>query len=154
MSDGLLITMRSEQLVASLLGKSDQLHAAMVRVMNRLSIEVQGQVKSDKLTGQVLHVRSGTLRRSINRDVQDDGTNVTATVGTNVRYARVHEYGFDGSVDVRSFSRKTPSGGQAEVRAHTRQVRLPERSFLRSTVKEQADHIRADIKRAALEAVR
>jgi len=139
----------------------------MVRIVTRLSIEVQGAVKSEKLTGQVLHNRTGTLRRSINRVVEDDGRNVIAQVGTNVAYAGAHEFGFDGRVNVREHVRRSTaqmatgrrsrvrkSEGEIHVRAHVRQMHLPERSYLRSTVRERAVQIRTAIKAGALEALR
>lgn len=129
------------------------MQAALLRVMNRLSIEVQRGVK-DKLTGPVLHVRTGTLRRSINRRVEQIGGGVTATIGTNVKYAGVHEFGFQGTVDVREHVRRMKSGTNVAVRAHARQVDMPERSFLRSTVTDMAPHIKAEIRKAVLAAVR
>lgn len=106
--------------------------AALKTEIRRIAVDVSGHVKDKKLSGQVLKVQTGRLRRSINFRVGESETGIEATVGTNVEYARVHEFGFKGTVNVKAHMRK---GKQAyQVRAHTRQVNLPERSFLRSTM--------------------
>ena len=63
MSDQLIVSMRAETLLARLAGTADRLDKGMRAAVERLSIIVQTGVKEDKLTGQVLHVRTGTLRR-------------------------------------------------------------------------------------------
>lgn len=161
----LTVDIRAEEFLARLRGANDRLSQNMVRVVTRLSVEVQSAVK-EKLTGGVLHVRTGTLRRSINRTVVQDGTNVTATIGTNVVYAGVHEYGFNGVVAVPAFVRNAPtsagiaarkagtSGGSVEVRAHSRHMVMPARSYLRSTLADLKGRIQTDIKKAAMEALK
>lgn len=150
----LIVNISAEQFLARLRGTGDRLAQNMQRVVTRLSIEVQAAVK-DKLTGGVLHVRTGTLRRSINRVVvtTPDG-GALATVGTNVVYAGVHEFGFHGPVNVRAFVRKAPkTGAPVNVRAHAMQMNMPERSFLRSTLTDFTPRIRSELRAAALEAV-
>jgi phage gpG-like protein len=153
-SELLTIDVRAEQLVARLLGAERAMLDSLKTAVDRLTIEVQSHVKARKLSGQALHVQTGTLRRSINRQTIVDGGTVIGTVGTNVRYAAVHEYGFRGNVSVRSHVRSTQSGGTANVRAHTRRVDLPARSFLRSTLAEDAENIRVVLRAAAVAALR
>lgn len=172
----ILVDIRAEEFLARLRGSTDRLQANIRRVVNRLSILVQARVK-DKLTGQVLHVRTGTLRRSINRVVTENGSNITATIGTNVRYAAIHEYGFNGEVEVPAYTRKVRAQGEialrkvrgrnfgvwekkegkvtgiANVREHTRRLMMPERSFLRSSLREYAPMIREELRKAAVEGV-
>ena len=176
MSDGLVfqVSVNDESLKARLAGYPARLQASVLRVVQRLAIEVQRSVKSDKLSGQALHVRTGTLRRSINQEVTASGGAVTAVVGTNVRYAKVHEFGFDGNVSVKAhvrrnaqqlkaalrtrkdgsayYSRNGMRDGSVPVRAHTRHMVVPERSFLRSTLREFKPKIVAEIEAAAKEA--
>lgn len=119
----------------------DRLQTGFARTVRQAvlsaAIMVTAKVKDEKLSGQVLNVRSGRLRRSINYRVVSDGdAMVDARVGTNVEYAPIHEFGFDGDQKVRAHMRK----GRPVV-AHTRHVKLPERSFLRSTLREEKDHI-------------
>lgn len=167
MSDHLIVSMRAEAMLARLAGSQDRLRENLRTTITRRSITVQAAVKADKLSGQVLHVRSGTLRRSINRRIDESASGVIATVGTNVRYAAAQEYGFDGDVTVRAHTRRSAlqlsakrkdrvgkSDGLINVRSFTRHMHLPERSFLRSTLKEQAPEIRQELRTAILEAVR
>lgn len=151
MSDGFSVDIRAEQLLARLTGVDKKLDAEMLRIVTRLSIEVQAGTK-DKLTGQVLHVRTGTLRRSINRKVEQSEGSTTATIGTNVVYAGVHEFGFEGIVDVRAHARKT-ANGTADVRAHTRQMRVKESSYLRSTLREFQPRIVRELREGAVKAL-
>lgn len=155
MSDSLLtVDVRAEQLIARLAGAERSMTDSLKAAVDRLTIEVQSHVKDRKLSGQALHVQTGTLRRSINRETIVTGSTVTGQVGTNVRYAAVHEYGFRGSVNVRSYTRSTANGGATTVRAHTRQMDLPARSFLRTTLAEDADHIRLVLRAAAVAGLR
>lgn len=48
-------------------------------------------VQERKLSGDVLDVRTGTLRRSITSNLVDQ--RLAVRVGTNVEYARIHEFG-------------------------------------------------------------
>lgn len=127
---------------------SSKLHERLVRVVERLSIELQAHVKQNKLSGQVLKNRTGTLRRSINRRVTVTPTSVQASVGTNVKYAKVHEYGFKGTVQVREHLRMIKQAWgrpieerEVSVRAHARKVDLPARSFLRSALRDKRAQI-------------
>lgn len=150
--DLISVDIRAEALLARLAGSPDRLRNSMRQTVARLAIRVQGRVK-EKLTGEVLHVRTGTLRRSINQRVVEDGPSIYAQVGTNVAYAHAHEYGFRGPVSVRAHTRTLATGTVQNVRAHTRQMNLPARSFLRSTLSEEQDVIRTDLRAAAIAAV-
>jgi phage gpG-like protein len=150
----LTVDVRAEQLLAQLAGSGDRFMADQAVAVDRLSIEVQALVKDTKLSGQVLHTRTGTLRRSINRKIIKTPSTVAAEVGTNVVYAAVHEYGFDGPVNVREHTRKLAGGGTANVRAYVMSMHMPERSFLRSTLDEQTTHIIETLRAAALKSLR
>lgn len=129
--------------------------------IGRIALKLLVKVKSMKLSGQALNVRTGKLRRSINLRIEDNGPEISGIVGTNVEYAAIHEFGFKGEVSVKAhlrmlrtaskFSlrkvkgqsigvyRKTRgklTGGVATVKAHIREVNLPERSFLRTALAE------------------
>lgn len=129
--------------------------------ITRLTLHLQRKVKRDKLSGQVLNVRTGRLRRSVGQDVHDEGDKIVGTVSTPVEYAPPNEYGFTGTQSVRThlrtitqaFGRPIPAT-EVEVSAHSRAVNLPERSFLRSSLREMAaageitDEMEAVVKRA------
>lgn len=128
-------------------------HGALKRGIGRAVLTLLRYVKASKLSDQVLRVRTGRLRRSITERVEESGSRVSGIVGTNVEYARVHEYGFKGTVSVREHLRKTKAGSTT-VRAHTRKVSLPERSFLRSSLRDLQPQIREEIERSLNRAVR
>ena len=113
----------------------------------RLALKMTGVVMR-KLTGDVLKVRTGRLRRSIHPEWEFKPGYSGAVVGTNVEYAAIHEYGFKGDVQVKSFQREMNkafgrpiSPRTVTVKAHARNVNLPERSFLRSALLEMKPEI-------------
>lgn len=63
--------------------------------LNFLANELVRRVKHEKLTGQVLNVRTDTLRSSVNRDpqggVRESGGVLSVSVGSNVWYGRMWE---------------------------------------------------------------
>jgi hypothetical protein len=85
------------------------------------------------------------------------GQTVIGTVGVGdvtgkggrapVKYGRAHEYGFQGTVSVKehlrtikqAFGKTLASPKTISVRGHSANVNLPERSFLRSALRELAD---------------
>lgn len=139
-----------------------KLTSGLTRSISRLVLSLQRRVKADKLSGQALKVRTGRLRRSINTRLEGMNTDqVTGYVGTNVSYARAHEYGFTGQVNVKqSLRMQTMAWGksiepkQVVVRAHARNVTLPERSFLRSALEEMDAEIQRELSGAVTEAIR
>lgn len=140
----LTITTNAESFIARFAGASDRLHDRMRGAVQRLAIEIQASVKDSKLSGQVLHVRTGTLRRSINQRVDEDAGNITGVVGTNVRYAAIHEYGGNRLI--------TQAWGHP-LKYPVWQT-FPERSFLRSTLAENTARIGEKLRETALAAVR
>lgn len=150
---------------------SENASPALKRAMTRAAILLQRYVKQNKLSGRPgLNVQTGTLRRSIAYTVEEPqrGT-IVATVGTNVKYAGVHEFGFKGVVSVRAHMRQIKSrnkskyvpvrfnknstriklqqseSGVAFVKAHARKMNIPERSFLRSSLRELGPQLMAEV---------
>lgn len=127
-----------------------------------LILRLQTAVKSGKLSGQVLGVRTGRLRRSIDQRTASSANGVDGRVFTNVEYARGHEYGFNGPVSVRGHLRMTKQafGRQMRqpravfVRPHARQVNIPERSFMRSALREMQGVIEHELVQAVERAAR
>lgn len=148
--------------------------------VGRAALMVQKLTK-EKLSDQVLHVRTGRLRRSINVRQMEDAAEVKATIGTNVSYAAVHEFGFTGTVNVKGhlrhatitakvrgiakFDAKTMTlkkgrlktvklrGAESQVMAHTRKVNVPERSFLRSALNQMRPEIKIEFQHAVQRAL-
>jgi phage gpG-like protein len=90
-------------------------------------------------------VRSGTLRRSITARVTETGGTIRGTVGTNLAYARIHEFGgpinHPGSVAREGGMLRFEIGGRVLFRKRTlpHVIRIPERSFLRSALRDRRE---------------
>jgi phage gpG-like protein len=131
------------EVVAKLTKYPEGLRKELRAAIERAGMRVQRHAKESKLSGQVLNVRTGRLRRSINLRVTEDPAMIQATVGTNVAYAKVHEFGFSGAVTVREHLRRSKATFRASlVRAHSRRFSMPQRSFLRSALSD----LKAEIK--------
>lgn len=119
-----------------------------------IAIMLQSYIRSEKLSGQVLNVVSGALRRSINVDVKQDATQVLGRVFSSgdVKYAGIHEFG--GTTKAHTIMpRKADAlafminGKQVFARKvnHPGSV-MPERSFMRSGLSDKAAEIAAQLK--------
>jgi phage gpG-like protein len=139
----------------------DSANAGLARAIAKLGIDLQNHVQQDKLSGQVLKVRSGALRSSIDVETDQSATTITTTVFTDhLDYAAAQEYGFFGTVNVRASLRQIKeafghpiAAKTISVRAHSRQVDLPARSFLQSALDDMAPNISADVEDALREAI-
>ena len=126
------------------------------RAMLRLAQQLQRKVQSEKLSGQVLGVRSGALRAGIAFDVKDSGTRMTATVGSAAPYARFLEYGTASSYLILPRSARAlafPWKGETRFFKAVTHPPLPARSFLRSALAEFDTEIEAGMKDALDEAL-
>lgn len=147
------VSVSAENLVARLRGIEDRMHADLLRVMRVLAIDIQGYVMGEKLTGQVLNVRTGNLRTSINQKVVDSTTSIRGSVGTNIWYGALWEQGFDRKVGAGARGGPRTLFGRALERyqlQHPPAVKhYPARSFLASALKDMEQRIISDIKDAA-----
>ena len=138
----------TEKLVAKFGRMGGSVQSSLQYTMERLAIKLTRHIKEDKLTGQMLKVQTGTLKRSINYRVTKGPQSITATVGTNIIYARVHEYGFSGTVTVREHLRtvkqvwgKPVTPFVQTVSAHQARRNIPQRSFMRSSLADMRSEI-------------
>ena len=135
-----------------------KIYNSLLFTITKLSIQLQAKIKSEKLTGQVLKTRTGTLRRSINYRVDKTPSEIIGRVGIGAdaaKYGIMHEFGFRGTENIRSHLRtikkawgKSISPKQISVRSHTRTVNYPERSFMRTALAEMRPIIQNDISKA------
>jgi phage gpG-like protein len=127
------------------------------------------RLAKQKVSGEVLNNRTGTLRRKLNiRHTRSAGL-AESTVGIKLAYAAAHEFGLQatGICSVRAHLRRTKdqvafdrgmgwkkkkSRGLIDVSAHGRtwRIDLPERSFLRTALRE----LKLEILAALNEAIR
>jgi phage gpG-like protein len=144
-----------------------KLGAVPDRVVTLVRAAVEGQaialtryVKESKLSGQVLRNRSGLLRASISYALMIADQGLTAQVGTNVAYAAIHEYGGQTRAHVieakKAKALAFQMGGETIIRklVHHPGSKMPERSFLRSSLRESRDRIIAAIERAVAQGIK
>lgn len=131
-----------------------RMHGAVRKSLGRLVLELLVKVKQEKLSGpgkgQALNVRTGRLRRSITQRITDSGREVRGIVGTNVEYAKFHEFG----PSVKAELKKHREGFKAALKADKPALNadsLPPRSFLRSALKEMEPRIREEFAHAVKE---
>lgn len=128
-----------------------KLDSALGRAVTTLAIKLTAKVKT-KLSGQVLKVRTGRLRRSVHYEVTNEPGRITAEVGTNVSYARVHEFGGKFTVpqhirmQSKVFGRALPAPIAVMVRSHERNA--PQRAFLTPSLVEMQGEIETALKDA------
>jgi hypothetical protein len=149
-----------EQLLERLRALPDAINLGLLRGITQLGIELQSDVQQDKLSGQVLRSRTGSLKSSIDLRVDQSGGAITASVFSDSRYAGVQEYGFAGTVSVRASLRRIREAfgrpiteKTISVRAYDRRMDLPERSFLRSALEDMTPAILDGVEAALAEAV-
>lgn len=129
---------------------AERVRVAIKDEIERLTYRLARRVTSQKLSGQVLKRRTGTLSRSVAQSpkvIVSENT-VEGVVGTNVKYGRTHEFGFKGEVTVKEHIRASVLGRTVQVRSHVRRVDLPERSFLRTALAEMEGEVRRSINEA------
>lgn len=135
--------------------------ALYVKVL-ALSLKLEKLVKVGKLNGQVLNRITGALARSIHQNVDRNIHSVIGRVFSSgdVKYAGIHEFGgttaphviLPKKASVLAFMGK--SGGMV----FTRRVnhpgsKMPERSFLRSSLHQMSTEISLGMKEAVVQAI-
>jgi hypothetical protein len=134
--------------------------SGLADAITKLGIDLQRRIQDDKLTGQILAARSGSLKSSIDLQIDESAEGISATVVSDSEYPHAHEYGFAGTVDIRANLRRITeafgrpiSGKTINVRSYRRQMELPERSFMRSALEDMDPAIRDEVEAALREAL-
>lgn len=123
---------------------------SLTDAMLRVSIDLQGYVAKNKLSGQLLKRRTGTLAASIQHKVVSTSVSITGVVGSRInegaplKYARIHEDGANQVVTVREHLRMmTMAFGQAvksprkiTVRAHSAKQHVKAKRYLAGSLEE------------------
>lgn len=151
----------ADRVVVSLGAVGKDVRAEVAQSIGALTLRLAARSKM-KLSDDVLHVRTGRLRRSITTNVTDDASGVRGEVGTNVEYARFQEFGFHGTQTVRqslrnvtqAFGKPLKQKTTIVVREHTRKVDYPAHSFLRSALGEMSDEVTKELSAALGRAIK
>lgn len=147
------------ELVARLDAMPGAVQKALALKIKQLALKMEAKVKTEKLNGQVLNRITGRLARSISNGVDSTVDHVIGRVYSSgdVKYARPHEFGFQGEVEVPEHERHVVFGREVNpftVGPYTMRMNLPERSFLRSSLKDMTPEISKGMKDAVIGAIR
>jgi HK97 gp10 family phage protein len=148
------------ELIARFTAMPDQVRRALLKKVTQLALQLESKIKTEKLSGQVLHVVSGKLRASIFNEVTQTGDSTIGKAASSgdVKYAAIHEFG--GTIEIPEIVAKGKAlafmqGGKMafykKVAAHT--VTMPERSFMRSSLADMKDQIIQEMTDAVREGV-
>lgn len=168
----------ADKAIGDMAAKGPAISAAAIDAVTRLTYELEAYVKSQKLSGSPLHVRSGNLRNSVNSQFSTAAGQYTGSVGTGIAYGAIHEFGGviqmhmkPGIVRLRTdvkgnLMRQMKAGIETNLaifaKASHKRVRevahegadytitMPERSFLRSSLRENRERILAGIRAATM----
>lgn len=131
--------------------------SAIQRGMEKGAMYIVGDITEKRLTGKgpfpvgehKLGVVSGRLRKSFRSSAgysQVKGKEVSVSIGADVEYAALHEFGFTGAVKVPAHQRTHKKSKKTHsVRAHERKMTIPERAPIRTGIKEGTDNFLAAI---------
>jgi hypothetical protein len=135
-----------------------KIYDSLLKTITILSIQLQSNIKSQKLSGQVLKTKTGTLRRSINQATRQDESSISGIVGIGEdakKYGVMHEFGFSGTENIKAHLRtikqafgKSIAPKTINIRGHSRVVNYPEHSFMRSALTDMNDEIIQKINKA------
>lgn len=141
----------TDKLVARFDSWTPRLQASLREGMKRIVFQLAAYVQKNKLSGQSLTPRTGTLRRSIKGMIKETAASVTGVVGSRdrgndpLKYAGYHELGFHGRMDVREHLRHLASGTIATVRAHARNVSYTGHPYLRPSLAENQGMVQKEL---------
>jgi len=118
MADAKVVLKNDKQIMNAIKRLGDRLPDAAFKAMRLGSFLIQGHIQERKLSGQVLRVRTGRLRSSVTNKVKRIGkTSVVGVIGTNVVYARAHEFGVpERGLRARPYLRPAFRESQAKVK--------------------------------------
>lgn len=128
------------------------------RTITALTLKLQRMVQEDMLSGQRLNVQSGRLRGSLASKVEESGGVIEGIVsagGAHVKYAFIHEFGLSAALSIKEHLRHikqafgrpiTPR--DVLVKAHSRNVNVKGKRFMRDSLDEIAKIVPKNIDKA------
>ncbi len=137
------------------------IRAALAAKAADLAARLQAHVVQDKLSGQVLQVRTGALRNSIGAESSLDGDQVRIRVFSSgdIKYAAIQEYGGRTPAHeilpnkAKALAFVTGGGLVFAKVVHHPGSTIPERSYLRSSLADMATDIATELKSAVTDAL-
>jgi len=156
------VSIEASGALARLEAMPQALHAALAAQADALRLQLQERVKDDKLSGQVLRARTGSLRDSIASDIVDENGGIAVIVRSSgaLKYAAIQEFGGKTAAhDIIPSKAKVlafVSGGGAQVFAklvHHPGSTIPARPYLRSSLADMKSHIIESLNAAVVKAL-
>jgi phage gpG-like protein len=145
---------------AALVAVPERIAAALSAKANAVAAELYAKIQQ-KLSGDVLDQKSGTLAGSIGVTMDDGPAGVIVRIATSadVKYAAIHEFG--GTIPAHQIVPDKAKalafliGGKHAFAARVLMptVAMPERSYMRSSLTEMSDEIKDDLAGAVVEAL-
>ena len=158
MSYKIELTSNAEAILAEMRGFASGLPQSIARTMDTQNELTIGHISRSKLSQRgpkTLGVVSNRLRGSVRRtNATVSGTSVESTIGTNVKYAAVHEYG-TGPYKIRPKSGKALrffAGGNVVFARHVNHPGFPARGMFAAGLQERADRYSEAISKTIEEA--
>ncbi len=154
------------EFVSRLRSMPQKLNNSLLQAITGACISLEAYIKDTQLSGAVLNVRSGDLRRSINHDVQNSGNQIIGEVFSagNIPYAKIQEYGgtinhpggtayfIDSKTQLAVFISNAESLGLGLPRTKAHEIKIPERSYMRTGLADKTAEIQERISTAVQEA--
>ena len=147
-----------DRIAAKLANCTNSIRDALSAAILASVIQMEARVK-DKLSGPVLRNRTGRLRNSVVSTLTDDATTITGTVAAKTPYAAIQEYG--GTTRAHLIQARDANslafvmGGKmvfSKIVNHPGS-NIPARSYLRSTLAENALPINERLRHAVQQAI-
>lgn len=166
------IPTQGQELIARFTPLPQRITTGLVQTIDQQNQLTVGYIDAKKLHGPTtpttLSVRTARLWQSIRATKASAQSGIiSSSIGSNVIYAGVHEFGIDKTVRVGSFTRRNPRAdvfkagassmatldkgghvvrrkarpiaeGISHVRSFTRRMKLPARAYIRSSIQERA----------------
>jgi hypothetical protein len=150
-----------DSLRAQLEAKASRIHAVLGVKLRAITEMLASKIVSDKLSGQVLHRRTGTLAASAHAEpVSDDGRTLRASVVSSqgpAFYGKIHEYGTSGvGWEIRNVKAQALAF-QLSTKVFARSVfhpALPPRPFMAPTLEENRHAIIDELAQAVAQVLR
>jgi phage gpG-like protein len=151
-----IISTGDKEVVARLDALTDRVTANLARAIGALLVAMTSDIRN-KLNGPVLNRRTGALQNSIRQDLKVSAQDVTGTIGAGkgIPYAAIHEFGGTTKPhDIRPKGKTALAftdgyGGTIFARVvHHPGSKMPERSYMRSTLADWSDRITRTLAKA------
>lgn len=158
MSNFEIVSTGDKEVIARFDALTARVTANLARAIGRLLIEMVSAIRA-KLNGPVLNRVSGRLQASITQNLTVTDQEVAGVIGAgkSIPYAAIHEFGGTTKPhDIRPKGNKAALaftdgyGGTIFARVvHHPGSKMPERSYMRSTLADFSDRIRTALAKAA-----